>query len=288
MLTACASSRAWPAARRDRDRPRGRARPALRRRRGAAVLVADAGHRAGADPRAGSWAGSCSRSPRGRGSSSSLAVLSALIAMLAAVGPAGDAAPGAPQPRAACGDRADDGGAAPDRSFVGYALTGGLTFGALFAYISGSSFVLQEDLRPLAAGLQPRLRAERPRPRGRQPGQRAARRALRAERLLRRALGCVIASAAHAAGGRVRRRTLGVWPVMVPMFVDHLQPLVRAAQLHRARARRPRARWRGPPRRCSASSSSSSARSRRRWSGVAGPDTAVPMAVVMARSRSAR
>ena len=36
---------------RDRDRARGRARPALRRGRRAAVLVADAGHRAGADPR---------------------------------------------------------------------------------------------------------------------------------------------------------------------------------------------------------------------------------------------
>ncbi|HEY3502367.1 MAG TPA: multidrug effflux MFS transporter [Actinocatenispora sp.] len=31
-----------------------------------------------------------------------------------------------------------------DRRFVGYALTGGLVFAAMFAYISGSSFVLQE------------------------------------------------------------------------------------------------------------------------------------------------
>lgn len=31
-----------------------------------------------------------------------------------------------------------------DRGFLGYALTGGLVFGAMFAYISGSSFVLQE------------------------------------------------------------------------------------------------------------------------------------------------
>jgi sorbitol/mannitol transport system permease protein len=30
-----------------------------------------------------------------------------------------------------------------DRSFLGYALASGLTFGALFAYISGSSFALQ-------------------------------------------------------------------------------------------------------------------------------------------------
>ena len=30
------------------------------------------------------------------------------------------------------------------RSFLGYALTAGLAFGALFAYISGSPFVLQE------------------------------------------------------------------------------------------------------------------------------------------------
>ena len=39
-----------------------------------------------------------------------------------------------------------------DRSFVGYALAGGLTFGALFAYISGSSFVLQRIY-----GLSPQL-----------------------------------------------------------------------------------------------------------------------------------
>ncbi|MGH3241721.1 MAG: multidrug effflux MFS transporter, partial [Spirillospora sp.] len=39
---------------------------------------------------------------------------------------------------------------AADRSFVGYALTNGLAFGALFTYISGSPFVLQDiyDLSP--------------------------------------------------------------------------------------------------------------------------------------------
>ena len=39
-----------------------------------------------------------------------------------------------------------------DRAFLGYALAGGLTFGALFAYISGSSFVLQRIY-----GLSPQL-----------------------------------------------------------------------------------------------------------------------------------
>ncbi len=36
---------------------------------------------------------------------------------------------------------------AADRTFVGYALTGGLVFAAMFAYIAGSSFVLQEVYR---------------------------------------------------------------------------------------------------------------------------------------------
>jgi DHA1 family bicyclomycin/chloramphenicol resistance-like MFS transporter len=39
-----------------------------------------------------------------------------------------------------------------DRAFLGYALAGGLTFGALFAYISGSPFVLQRIY-----GLSPQL-----------------------------------------------------------------------------------------------------------------------------------
>ena len=65
------------------------------------------------------------------------------------------------------------------RSFLGYALTAGLAFGALFAYISGSPFVLPGDLRALAAGLQLRLRRQRPRPGDRQPDQRAAREPVR-------------------------------------------------------------------------------------------------------------
>jgi DHA1 family bicyclomycin/chloramphenicol resistance-like MFS transporter len=42
-----------------------------------------------------------------------------------------------------------------DRAFAGYALTGGLAFAAMFAYISGSSFVLQDifGLSPQGFGL---------------------------------------------------------------------------------------------------------------------------------------
>jgi DHA1 family bicyclomycin/chloramphenicol resistance-like MFS transporter len=44
------------------------------------------------------------------------------------------------------------GGLIRDRGFTGYALTGGLAFAAMFAYISGSSFVLQDIF-----GLSPQL-----------------------------------------------------------------------------------------------------------------------------------
>jgi DHA1 family bicyclomycin/chloramphenicol resistance-like MFS transporter len=105
-----------------------------------------------------------------------------------------------------------------DRWFVGHALAGGLGFGALFAYISGSSFVLQGiyGVSPqlysvlfamnglgLIAGSQVNARAV-----GRfGPG-----------KLLRAGLLTITASAATLlavviAGG------LGVWAVLVPMFV---------------------------------------------------------------------
>jgi DHA1 family bicyclomycin/chloramphenicol resistance-like MFS transporter len=105
-----------------------------------------------------------------------------------------------------------------DRSFVGHALAAGLTFGALFAYISGSSFALQGiyGLSPqlyslafamnglgLIAASQVNARiVERVGPR----------------QLLRRALFCVVASALTllvvvSVGG------LSVWAVLAPMFV---------------------------------------------------------------------
>ena len=82
-----------------------------------------------------------------------------------------------------------------DRSFVGYALAGGLTFGALFAYISGSSFVLQGIY-----GLSPQLYSLAFAMNGlglvaaSQVNARIVER-VGPTRLLRRALGCVVASA---------------------------------------------------------------------------------------------
>jgi DHA1 family bicyclomycin/chloramphenicol resistance-like MFS transporter len=104
-----------------------------------------------------------------------------------------------------------------DRAFLGYALAGGLTFGALFAYISGSSFVLQRiyGLSPqlfsvafavnglgLIAASQVNARVVE------QVGPR---------RLLRGALACVVTSATALLvvvliGG------LPVWALLVPMF----------------------------------------------------------------------
>jgi DHA1 family bicyclomycin/chloramphenicol resistance-like MFS transporter len=72
-----------------------------------------------------------------------LTVLSALIAVLVAVA-LQETLP--PERRSDQGLRATLGvmrGLLRDRWFVGHALAGGLGFGALFAYISGSSFVLQ-------------------------------------------------------------------------------------------------------------------------------------------------
>src|SRR4051794_4216470 len=105
-----------------------------------------------------------------------------------------------------------------ERTFMGYALTAALAFGALFAYISGSSFVLQEvyGLSPqafslafganglgLVAGSQINARLV-----GRfGPGV-----------LLRRAL-LVIVTAAAALVAVVSIGDLGVWPVIIATFV---------------------------------------------------------------------
>jgi DHA1 family bicyclomycin/chloramphenicol resistance-like MFS transporter len=104
------------------------------------------------------------------------------------------------------------------RSFLGYALTAALAFGALFAYISGSSFVLQEvyGLSPqafslafganglgLVAGSQINARLV-----GRYgPGF-----------LLERALR-VIVTAAAVLVAVVSIGDLGVWPVIIATFV---------------------------------------------------------------------
>ena len=147
-----------------------------------------------------------------------LTILSALIAALAAAG-LRETLP--PERRSTSGLRRTVetmAGLLRDHSFLGHALAGGLTFGALFAYISGSSFALQGiyGLSPqlyslafamnglgLVAASQVNARVvERVGPR----------------RLLRRALLCVVASALTllvvvSIGG------LSVWAVLVPMFV---------------------------------------------------------------------
>jgi DHA1 family bicyclomycin/chloramphenicol resistance-like MFS transporter len=146
-----------------------------------------------------------------------LTILSALIAALAALG-LRETLP--PERRSTSGLRRTVETMAEllrDRSFVGHALAAGLTFGALFAYISGSSFALQGiyGLSPqlyslafamnglgLIAASQVNARiVERVGPR----------------RLLRRALFCVVASALTllvvvSVGG------LSVWAVLAPMF----------------------------------------------------------------------
>jgi DHA1 family bicyclomycin/chloramphenicol resistance-like MFS transporter len=105
-----------------------------------------------------------------------------------------------------------------DRSFVGHALAAGLTFGALFAYISGSSFALQGIY-----GLSPQLYSLTFAMNGlglvaaSQINARLVER-LGPTRLLRRALACVVVGALTllvvvAVGG------LGVGAVLAPMFV---------------------------------------------------------------------
>jgi DHA1 family bicyclomycin/chloramphenicol resistance-like MFS transporter len=146
-----------------------------------------------------------------------LAILSAMLALIVAVG-LPETLP--PERRTTAGLRRTVQTMARllrDRTFVGHGLTSGLTFGALFAYISGSSFVLQGiyGLSPqlyslafamnglgLIAASQVNARiVERVGPR----------------RLLRRALVCVMASASTLlvvvlVGG------LSVWALLVPMF----------------------------------------------------------------------
>ena len=148
----------------------------------------------------------------------SLSILSALIAVLAAVG-LRETLPA--ERRSTRGLRRTVqtmAGLLQDRSFVGYALAGGLTFGALFAYISGSSFVFQRIY-----GLSPQLYSLTFALNGlglvaaSQVNARIVER-VGPTRLLRRALGFVAASALTllvvvSVGG------LSVWAVLAPMFV---------------------------------------------------------------------
>ncbi|MGZ8650479.1 MAG: multidrug effflux MFS transporter, partial [Solirubrobacteraceae bacterium] len=125
----------------------------------------------------------------------SLSILSALIAVLAALG-LRETLP--PERRSPSGLRRTVQTMAAllrDRSFVGHALAGGLTFGALFAYISGSSFALQGIY-----GLSPQTYSLAFAMNGlgliaaSQVNARIVER-LGPTRLLRRALACVVASA---------------------------------------------------------------------------------------------
>jgi DHA1 family bicyclomycin/chloramphenicol resistance-like MFS transporter len=147
-----------------------------------------------------------------------LAVLSAMLAALVAVGLRETLPPERRSDRGLARTVATMRALLRDRWFVGHALAGGLGFGALFAYISGSSFVLQGiyGVSPqlysvlfamnglgLIAGSQVNARLV-----GRfGPG-----------RLLRAGL-LSIATSAGALLAVVVAGGLGVWAVLVPMFV---------------------------------------------------------------------
>ena len=147
-----------------------------------------------------------------------LAVLSSLIAVLAAVG-LQETLP--PERRSAAGlgrTVRTMGALLRDRSFLGHGLASGLTFGALFAYISGSSFVLQGIY-----GMSPQLYSLAFAMNGlgliaaSQVNARVVER-VGPTRLLRRGIGCVVVSALAllvvvSVGG------LTVWAVLAPMFV---------------------------------------------------------------------
>jgi MFS transporter, DHA1 family, multidrug resistance protein len=147
-----------------------------------------------------------------------LAVLSTLIAALVAVGLPETLPPGRRSDQGLARTVATMRGLLRDRWFVGHALAGGLGFGALFAYIAGSSFVLQGiyGVSPqlysvlfamnglgLIAGSQVNARVV---------GRYGPARLLRAG-LLSIATSAAVLLAVVLAGG------LGVWAVLLPMFV---------------------------------------------------------------------
>jgi DHA1 family bicyclomycin/chloramphenicol resistance-like MFS transporter len=166
-----------------------------------------------------------------------------------------------------------------DRAFLGYALAGGLTFGALFAYISGSSFVLQRIY-----GLSPQLFSLAFAMNG--LGLIAASQVnahiverFGPKRLLRGALDLRGRELAGAADGRPDRRPARVGPAR-PDVRDRLEHPVRAPEHDGARARRPRERGGlglGAARRHQFMIGALAAP----LVGVAGPDSAVPMGIVM-------
>ncbi len=148
----------------------------------------------------------------------SLSILSALIAVIAALGLRETLPPERRIPSGLRRTVQTMGALLRDRSFLGHALAGGLTFGALFAYISGSPFVLQRIY-----GLSPQLFSLAFAMNGlgliaaSQVNARVVER-VGPTRLLRRALACVVTSALTllvvvSIGG------LSVWALLAPMFV---------------------------------------------------------------------
>jgi MFS transporter, DHA1 family, multidrug resistance protein len=209
----------------------------------------------------------------------SLSILSALIAILTALGLRETLPPERRVPSGLRRTVQTMGMLLRDRSFLGHALAGGLTFGALFAYISGSPFVLQGiyGLSPqgfslafalnglgLVAASQVNARiVER----------------LGPTRLLRRALASVVASAC-ALLVVVSIGDLPVWAVLVPMFaivssIPFVLPNSTALALadHAAVAGTASALLGLIQFMVGALAAP--------LVGVAGPDTAVPMAVIM-------
>jgi DHA1 family bicyclomycin/chloramphenicol resistance-like MFS transporter len=210
----------------------------------------------------------------------SLSILSALIAMLAALGLRETLPPERRIPSGLRRTVQTMGTLLRDRSFLGHALAGGLTFGALFAYISGSPFVLQGIY-----GLSPQVFSLAFAMNGlglvaaSQVNARIVER-LGPTRLLRRALACVAASAftllvVVSIGG------LSVWAVLVPMFaivssIPFVLPNSTALALadHAAVAGTASALLGLIQFMVGALAAP--------LVGVAGPDTAVPMGVIMA------
>ena len=210
----------------------------------------------------------------------SLSILSALIAVLAALGLQETLPPERRSPSGLRRTVQTMAGLLRDRSFVGYALAGGLTFGALFAYISGSPFVLQGIY-----GLSPQLYSLAFAMNGlglvaaSQVNARIVER-VGPTRLLRRALACVVASAftllvVVSVGG------LPVWAVLVPMFVI-VSSLPFVLPNSTALALADHAAVAGTASALLGLIQFMVGAIAAPLVGVAGPDTAVPMGVVMA------
>jgi MFS transporter, DHA1 family, multidrug resistance protein len=209
----------------------------------------------------------------------SLSILSALIATLTALGLRETLPPERRVPSGLRRTLQTMGMLLRDRSFLGHALAGGLTFGALFAYISGSPFVLQGIY-----GLSPQVFSLAFALNGlglvaaSQVNARIVER-LGPTRLLRRALASVVASAC-ALLVVVSIGDLPVWAVLVPMFaivssIPFVLPNSTALALadHAAVAGTASALLGLIQFLVGALAAP--------LVGVAGPDTAVPMAVIM-------